>query len=76
MAIRKWQLFGLLESGGEHPALFVVYPFSMLPSALPFVARGTYHYLSSAANDLGEMLFSIPPNNTGTFYVSDVLVVK
>jgi len=40
------------------------------------VSRGSFSYLTAGVNELGEMLFSIPPGSAGTFYVSDVLVLK
>ncbi|GBG11188.1 putative metallophosphoesterase [Paenibacillus agaridevorans] len=40
------------------------------------VSRGTFNYYHSDTNDLGEMLFSIPPDYTGTFFVSDIRVSK
>ncbi len=40
------------------------------------VKRGTFNYYHQDTNDLGEMLFAISPNYTGTFYISDIKVSK
>ena len=40
------------------------------------VSKGSYSYFSSGADDIGEALFTVPPDHTGTFYISDVKVYK
>ena len=36
--------------------------------------KGTFDYFQSGANDIGEVLFSVPPGSTGTFYISDIKI--